>query len=280
MAGVALVTGASSGLGRELARELAARRYDLVLVSRRRGVLEDLARELRARYGVNAWAVDYDLSNVGGIGEFIKEVRGLGVVVRVLVNNAGMGIYGPLSELDEGDIVRVVNLNYVAPILLIKGFLNDLARERGCVVNIISLAAHIPIPWLGIYTSTKAALANLTDSLRIELKPLGIRVIGVYPGYMRTNFFNNAIISPTASRARENPMGPVLDPAFVAKEVVKRIEDPGFNGDVVPGQTYRIANAFIRPLYPLIKHYMDRWFSRKYRDIVNYGDRSQKAFNG
>jgi Short-chain dehydrogenases of various substrate specificities len=189
-----------------------------------------------------------------------------------LINNAGAGVYGPLNELNEEDIVRIINLNYIAPILLTKGFLNDLARERGCVVNVISLAAHIPIPWLGIYTSTKAALANITDSLRIELKPLGIRVIGVYPGYMRTNFFSNTIASPTASRARENPMGPVLDPAYVAREIANKVDNPNFNGDVVPGTAYRIASVFARPLYPLIRYYVGRWFSRKYRDIINYGE--------
>ena len=271
MGRVALVTGASSGLGKELARELASRRYDLVLVSRRRDALEGLVEELRAGYGINAWAVDYDLSNVGGINEFISKVKGLGITIKVLINNAGAGVYGPLNELNEEDIVRIINLNYIAPILLTKGFLNDLARERGCVVNVISLAAHIPIPWFGIYTSTKAALANITDSLRIELKPLGIRVIGVYPGYMRTNFFSNTIASPTASKARENPMGPVLDPAYVAREIANKVDNPNFNGDVVPGTAYRIASVFVRPSYPLIRYYVGRWFSRKYRDIINYG---------
>jgi Short-chain dehydrogenases of various substrate specificities len=174
MGRVALVTGASSGLGKGLARELAVKGYDLVLVGRRRETLEELAGELKGKYNVDAWAIDQDLSDLGKISELVGKVKNLGVKVNVLVNNAGMGIYGPLSELNETDIVRVVNLNYIAPILLIKGFLGDLAGERGCVVNVTSLAAHIPVPWFGIYTSTKAALANITDALRIELKPLAL----------------------------------------------------------------------------------------------------------
>jgi len=268
MGRVALVTGASSGLGKELARELAVRGYDLVLVGRRRGVLEELAGELKGKYNVDAWAIDQDLSDLGKVSELVGKVKNLGVKVNVLVNNAGMGIYGPLSELNEADIVRVVNLNYIAPILLIKGFLGDLAGERGCVVNVISLAAHIPIPWFGIYTSTKAALANITDALRIELKPLGIRVIGVYPGYMRTNFHNNTIVSSTALRARGSPMGPVMDPTYVARRIAEKIDDPNFNGDVAPGFTYRVAGSLIRPLYPLIRRYVDRWFNRRYREIM------------
>jgi hypothetical protein len=268
MGKVALVTGASSGLGKELARELAVRGYDLVLVGRRRGVLEELAGELKDRYNVDAWAIDQDLSDLGKVSELVGKVKNLGVKVNVLVNNAGMGIYGPLSELNEADIVRVVNLNYIAPILLIKGFLGDLAGERGCVVNVISLAAHIPIPWFGIYTSTKAALANITDALKIEFKPLGIRVIGVYPGYMRTNFHNNTIVSSTALRARGSPIGPVMDPTYVARRIAEKIDDPNFNGDVASGFTYRMAGSLIRPLYPLIRRYVDRWFNRRYREIM------------
>ncbi|MGC9153796.1 MAG: SDR family NAD(P)-dependent oxidoreductase [Vulcanisaeta sp.] len=262
MGRVALVTGASSGIGRELAKELAIRRYDLVLVSRRRNVLEGLAEELRDRYGVNAWPIDHDLSDLGRINELVDRVRGLGIEVSVLVNNAGAGLYGPLGELNDDDIVRIVSLNYLTPILLTKKFLPDLAKNRGCVVNVISLAAYIPIPWFGIYTSSKAALANITDALRIELKPLGIRVIGVYPGYVRTNFHSNTIVTPTASRARDSPKGPVLDPGYVANKIAEKIDDPRFNGDIVPSITYRVAGVFLRILYPLVRYYVNRWFNK------------------
>ncbi|MGC8543947.1 MAG: SDR family NAD(P)-dependent oxidoreductase [Vulcanisaeta sp.] len=271
VAKVAVVTGASSGIGRELSRELASRSYDLILVARNRDKLSELANELSRGHGVNAWAVAGDLSTVSGVRGVIEGIRGLGVRINVLVNNAGAGIYGPISEISDDDVVRVITLNYIAPILLTKGLLGDLVETRGCVVNVVSLAAYTPIPWFGIYTSSKAALSNMTDALRIELKPLGVRVIGVYPGYVKTNFHNNTITTPTTAKAREEPRGPILDPGYVAREVVKRIEDPGFNGDVIPGLTYSIAGRLARVMNPLVKAYIDKWFRKRISKIYIFG---------
>ena len=99
MSKVALITGASSGIGRELAKELAIRHYNLILVSRRRNVLEGLAEELRDKYGVNAWPIDHDLSDLSRINELVDRVRGLGIEVSILVNNAGAGLWGGSSRL-------------------------------------------------------------------------------------------------------------------------------------------------------------------------------------
>jgi short-subunit dehydrogenase len=266
---VALITGASSGIGRELARELATRSYDLVLVARRGDALKALAGDLAGKYGVRTWPIEQDLSEPGGAAALAEKVRGLGLEIGVLVNNAGAGIYGPLNELEDGDIARIITLNYITPILLTKRLLPDLIKARGCVVNVVSLAAHIPIPWFGIYTSTKAALANFTDALRIELRPLGVRVIGVYPGYVRTSFHENTIASPTASRARGSPSTMVLDPAFVARAIAEKIADQRFNGDITPGLAYSIAGALARPLYPLVRRYLDGWFKRTRGSLIS-----------
>lgn len=263
MGKIALITGASSGIGRELAKELAAKSYDLILIARKKDALEELAEELRTKNNVRVWTVDHDLSDPSRINELIERVKGLGVEINVLINNAGAGIYGPLNELNNEDIIRIISLNYITPILLTKGFIQDLIKNRGCVVNIISLAAFTPIPWFEIYTSSKAALANLTDSLRIELKTLGIRVIGVYPGYVKTNFHNNTIVTKTTAKAREEPKGPLLNPNYVAKAIVKKIEDPNFNGNITPSTLYSIAHPLMRTLYPLVRYYIDKWFTSK-----------------
>ncbi|ABL88684.1 short-chain dehydrogenase/reductase SDR [Pyrobaculum islandicum DSM 4184] len=207
MTKTALITGASSGIGRALAEELAARRYNLILVARRADALESLARGLTARYGVQAVYYVKDLSQLEEIDALARDVR---QELYALVNNAGAGVYGPLHELDDRDIVSTIALNLIAPVLLTKKLLPRLVRG-GCVVNVSSLAAYIPIPWLGIYTSTKAAIANFTDALRIELKPHGIRVIGVYPGYVQTEFHKRLKTTPSATKVN-TPKGPALDP--------------------------------------------------------------------
>lgn len=264
---LALVTGASSGIGRELAIELAKRSYDLVLVSRREDVLRELGSLLSSRYSVSVWVFGHDLSDIDRLDSLVERVRGLGRRVSVLVNNAGAGVYGPLEEVGEDVIIRIYSLNLLTPVLLIKKFLRDLVETRGCVVNIISLAAYLPIPWFSIYTSSKAALSNFTTALRTELRPHGVRVIGVYPGYVRTEFHRNTIVTQTSSRLREGPRGPVLDPETVAREVVEKIEDPGFNGDIVPGRVYKLLGPLLRNLSSLTELYVRRSFEKKIRSL-------------
>ncbi|CCC80703.1 SDR family NAD(P)-dependent oxidoreductase [Thermoproteus tenax] len=259
----ALITGASSGIGRALAEELAAKSYDLILVARRADALGELSSELSSKYNIEVRYFARDLSQLEEVDALARDVERTTPRVYALVNNAGAGLYGPLQELQDRDVVSIITLNFVAPILLTKKLLPKLVEARGCIVNVVSLAAHTPIPWFGIYTSTKAALANFTDALRIELKPIGVRVIGVYPGYVQTNFHKNTIVAPSAAKQREGPRGPVLDPRAVAKDIARAIDDPEFNGDIVTGLAYKLFGALARPLYPLTKIYVDRWFRSK-----------------
>jgi len=260
---IAVVTGASSGIGREISIELASRSYDLVVVARRRDLLEKLKYDLEDKYKINVYSLAHDLSNIEEINRLVEDIKRLDLSINVLVNNAGAGIYGPLHELNDEDVIRIINLNYVAPVLLTKRLIPDLSKNKGCIVNIISIASYLSIPWFEIYTSTKAALSNFTEALRVELRPLGIRVIGVYPGYVKTDFHRNTIATKSALNKRDMPRGPVLDPRYIAKIVADKIDDASFNKDIIPGRIYKVAYVLNKLFSPVVKYYIKRSFEKK-----------------
>ncbi|MEZ0289944.1 MAG: SDR family NAD(P)-dependent oxidoreductase [Sulfolobales archaeon] len=265
MSRTAVITGASSGIGRELAYNLAEKRFNLILIARRKEVLENISRELKSLYSVDSYVVSHDLSLVDKIDLLVEKILSITSDIDVLINNAGAGIYGSLQELGDEDIVRIINLNLIAPILLSKKLLPYIVRRRGCIVNISSLAGYLPIPWLEIYSSTKAALSLFTDALRIELKPYGVRVIGVLPGYVATDFHKNTITTKTSSMLRVGFRGPVLDPERVAREIVEKILDESFNDNLIPSRIYRISYVFMRIVNPLVRYYISRDYVKKLR---------------
>jgi short-subunit dehydrogenase len=181
---VALVTGASAGLGVEFARQLAKRGYGLVLVARRKERLEELAQELG-----NARAVAIDLSKKDSAAKLLADLDVKGEVVDLLVNNAGFGLIGRFAELDAKRERQMIDLNV--------GTLTDLCRavapgmiERkgGGIINVASTAAFQPGPKMAVYFATKAFVLSLTEALHEELKPYGIKVSCLCPGPTRTEF--------------------------------------------------------------------------------------------
>jgi short-subunit dehydrogenase len=181
---VALVTGASAGLGVEFARQLAKRGYGLVLVARRKERLEELAQELG-----NARAVAIDLSKKDSAAKLLADLDAKGEVVDLLVNNAGFGLIGRFAELDAKRERQMIDLNV--------GTLTDLCRavapgmiERkgGGIINVASTAAFQPGPKMAVYFATKAFVLSLTEALHEELKPYGIKVSCLCPGPTRTEF--------------------------------------------------------------------------------------------
>lgn len=257
MKGVALVTGASSGIGRDLALLLAREGYSVALVARRTEILESVASTIRG-FGGKAEVFKADLSlysDVSGlVGVVVERLGG----IDVLVNNAGFAVYGPIDEVSHEEILRIYWVNAISPTILIREASRYMKKlGRGCIVNIVTLAVYTPMPWLSLYNATKASLKALTDTLRIELSPYGVRVIGVYPGYVDTDFHRNVIHTESSMRRRwrlgGSSMLPVLRSGDVASEIVRRIRDPGFNGDIVIGNRYRLL----------------RWFAHHFSGIVS-----------
>jgi uncharacterized protein len=181
---VALITGASAGLGVEFARQLSRRGLALVLAARRKDRIEALANELG-----NARAVAIDLSNAGAAAKLIGELDAAGERVELLVNNAGVGLIGRFAELDPQRLRQMIDLNV--------GTLTDLCRaaapgmikrRTGGILNVASTAAFQPGPNMAVYFATKAYVLSFTEALHEELKPHGVRVSCLCPGPTRTEF--------------------------------------------------------------------------------------------
>jgi short-subunit dehydrogenase len=187
----ALITGASSGLGAEFARQLAARGADLVLVARRADRLEALADELREAHGVAVTPIALDLSTPGAAAELTGRLEGLGIDVHTLVNNAGFGMYGPFAAADGARITEQVQLNVAALVDLSRALFPTLtAHGDGALINIASTAAYQPIPSMAVYGATKAFVLSFTEALWKEAQPSGLRVLALSPGATRTEFFD------------------------------------------------------------------------------------------
>jgi NAD(P)-dependent dehydrogenase (short-subunit alcohol dehydrogenase family) len=188
---VAIVTGASRGLGEVIARTLARRRYNLVVSARNPGPLDEVAKSL-SRDGVSAVAVAGDITDASVRVRLVNEARALGGL-NVLVNNASeLGGIGPLTDFDVQRFGRVFPVNTGAPIALIQLAVPLLAERRGLIVNITSDAAHGAYPGWGPYGASKAALELLTRTLAAELRDRGVSAVIVDPGDMRTRMHQEA----------------------------------------------------------------------------------------
>jgi short-subunit dehydrogenase len=181
---VALVTGASAGLGAEFARQLSERGYRLVLAARRKDRIEELARELG-----KARAVAIDLSKKDSAAKLLADIEANGETVDLLLNNAGFGLIGRFAELDAKRERQMIDLNV--------GTLTDLCRavapqmitrKSGSILNVASTAAFQPGPKMAVYFATKAFVLSLTEALHEELKPHGVKVSCLCPGPTRTEF--------------------------------------------------------------------------------------------
>lgn len=181
---VALVTGASAGLGVEFARQLAGRGRKLVLVARRKERLDALAAELG-----NARAVVLDFSQAGSIAALMANLEAAGETVELLVNNAGFGLKGRFAGLDARRQREMIDLNCGALVELAHAVLPAMvARKAGAILNVASTAAFQPGPGMAVYFGTKAFVLSFSEALHEEMKPHGIRITALCPGPTRTEF--------------------------------------------------------------------------------------------
>src|SRR5215204_2868204 len=185
----ALVTGASGGIGEELARLFAADGHDLVLVARSRDKLARLAEELEGKHGVGARVVASDLARPEAPRELFDELQGAGVAVDALVNNAGFGSYGLFAETDLQSELELLQVNVVALTHLSKLFMPGMiARRRGYVMQVASTAAFQPGPLMAVYYASKAYVLSLSEALSNECAGTGVVVFVNGPGPTETGF--------------------------------------------------------------------------------------------
>jgi uncharacterized protein len=207
---LALVTGASSGIGADLVRELARDGHDVVLSARNLAPMQALAAELEA-YGASAVIIPADLSNPGAGQELAGAVETRGLQIDVLICNAGLGGIGRFDQMDPGRIGEMLQVNVVALTELTRLLLPGMvARRRGKVMLVASTASFQPGPRMAVYFATKAFVLSLGEALAYELRATGVTVTTLCPGATATNFFKTA-------GANENAFGPAMSTAAVAR---------------------------------------------------------------
>jgi uncharacterized protein len=210
----ALITGASSGIGYQLAKLFAHDGYNLVLVSRNETRLNEVAAELLQQYGqVHVTVIAKDLSKDGSAQEVYQETQAQGIHVDVLVNDAGFGEHGLFAETDLDKELAMIHLNVLSLTHLTKLYLRDmLAKKQGRILQLASVASYQPTPLLAVYAATKAYVLSFSEALVNELKDTGVSVTALIPGATDTNFF----IAAGAENSNA-AHGSLSDPAEVAK---------------------------------------------------------------
>ena len=195
--GTAVVTGASSGIGKVYADRLAKRGYDLLLVARNKERLDALAAELTASTGRTVEVLSADLEKPADVARIVARLAS-DPAITLLVNNAGSGTEGPVLNTDAAKTDAMVQLNVVSLTQLSIAAINAFAKHgRGTLINIASVVALMPEQLLGAYSGTKAYVLNFTQSLQNEFKESPIRIQAVLPGLTRTEFFDRAGIDLT-----------------------------------------------------------------------------------
>jgi uncharacterized protein len=237
--GLAVVTGASAGIGREFAGQLAKRGYDLLLVARDRDRLTGVADSLASTHGVGAEAFQADLSRDDDVTRLAERIAA-SPRLTLLVNNAGFGTRGRLAEVDPGRQVAMVRLHTLAPMRLTQAALPVMLRNRaGAVVNVSSVASFIYSAGNANYCATKAYLTTFSEGLAAELAGTGVRVQALCPGFTRTEFH---------SRMAEPDRLPGF--AWLSAEAVVehslRCLDRGGPTVCIPGLRFRIVVGIIR----------------------------------
>lgn len=217
MKDLVLITGASYGMGAEMARILAAKKYDLVLVARTVEKLQALQDELQKMHGVAIHVISKDLSTTQNAVNLYEEVKQRGLDVTMLVNNAGFGVYGGFSDTDLNAELRMINVNIASVVALTKLFVQDmLIRKKGRIMNIASLLSYLPFPYFSVYSATKSFILAFSETIAAELDGTGVIVTTLCPGPVDTPFSSDAMWKTNAYKTNRP-----VDPVTVAKQGVE-----------------------------------------------------------
>ena len=207
----ALITGASSGIGAEFARQLAARGMHLILTSRREELLQALATELHTAHGTKTEIIVLDLGAPGAPARLIEEIAARGRSVELLVNNAGFGYVSPVEKTSPERIQELINLNISALTdLCLRILPGMMERGHGGIINIASVAAFQPVAYMGAYAASKAYVLHFSEALWAEARERGVTVTALCPGTTKTEFFDVAGASEFLSKRSYQEVKPVV----------------------------------------------------------------------
>lgn len=237
---VTLITGASTGIGAEFARQFAARGDDLVVVARSADRLEDLAAQLQETHGVEVTVVPMDLSVPTAAADLWQRTNSLGLEVDVLVNNAGFGTHCDVADADPQRLEDAVELNCRTLVGATARYLPPMrARGRGTIINVASTAAFQPLPRMAVYGASKAFVLSFTEALWAEEREHGIRVLAVCPGLTDTPFFELAGEAAASAASGSAALALTRSPQQVVDHTMRALS--GRKPSFVDG----IANAFV-----------------------------------
>ncbi len=240
-----MVTGASSGIGEQFARQLAERGHDVTLIARRTDRLQALAKELRRLHTVKVSVHTADLATKAGRGPVATMLRTKGPWL--LVNNAGFGTRGRFADLDPEREAEEVELNVVAlhelTAAVIRG---NVDAHNGAVVNVASTAAYQALPYMATYAATKAFVLNFTEALALELKGTGVRALALCPGPTRTEFDQVAGVSVLFDKSLPMSAAAVVRSALRALDRGHAICVPGAHNLVLAQGNRLVPRAVVR----------------------------------
>lgn len=237
-----LITGASSGIGREFARALAARGASLVLVARRREHLEELAEELRCAAGVTVSTVPLDLSSPAATSDLRSVLDREGVEVTCLINAAGFGTFGEFVQEDPQRLAQELVVDVSAVVQLSREFLPGITLARGFLLNVASMAAYLPTPRMAVYGASKAFVLSFTESLWAETRGSGATVFALSPGATSTEF-NDVVGTDDATAGAA-----MRTPEEVVATALAHLERRAPGPSVIDGPGNRFSASVLRLL--------------------------------
>jgi short-subunit dehydrogenase len=260
---VVLITGASSGIGRATALELASPEITLILVARRLELLEALEAEVR-QIGGAATSIQADLSVPGNVDRMIDCALERHGKIDVLINNAAVGYFGTVANMSREVMGEILALNFTAPVIAIQRVLPVMKAEgRGHIINVSSVVGKRGLPLSGIYCASKFALGGISESLRVELREEDIHVSLVYPVATETDFFD--AVHRGDVKGEFSPVGYVQPARDVAKAIARCIRRP--RAEVYPYRRTRLL-VWFNALFPTV---IDRVMTSYVRERLRAG---------
>lgn len=217
----ALITGASGGIGKAFAEELAERKTNLVLVARSANKLNQIATELQEKHKIQVEVIPKDLTEPNATNEVFDLIKQKELTIDLLINNAGFGDYGDFAEREGERQLNMIQLNIMALVDLTHKFLPLMRKTRsGSIINIASIAGFQPMPYLSVYAATKAFVLSFSEALWAENREYGVKVLVVCPGPTETDFFGEAQFPSSLS----NTNSKMATPKEVVSDALQSLE--------------------------------------------------------
>ncbi|MFL6374861.1 MAG: SDR family NAD(P)-dependent oxidoreductase [Pyrinomonadaceae bacterium] len=212
---VTLITGASSGIGEEFARRLAAEGHNLVVTARSEKALHELCDELMLKHKILAHYIVADLTEHGGEREIFEETEKHGFEIDWLINNAGYGAYGDFANVDLDKQLGMIELNIRSLIALTHRYLPPMRERRtGTIINVSSAAGFQPLPYMAVYAATKSFVTAFSEAIAEENRKYGIQIMALCPGSTKTNFFKAASMDNPIHAKGQQTVDEVVDTAL------------------------------------------------------------------